>query len=92
MDRRVANLDRLIQQLGNAMSLHQARVNALLAQASGRPDASTIAKLQEVQATFNAQYLQLQAQMQHENRSYTAISNIMKTKHDTAKNSISNVR
>jgi hypothetical protein len=30
--------------------------------------------------------------MQHENRSYTAISNIMKTKHDTVKNSISNIR
>jgi hypothetical protein len=27
-----------------------------------------------------------------ENRSYTAISNIMKTKHDTIKNSLSNVR
>jgi hypothetical protein len=30
--------------------------------------------------------------MQHENPSFTAISNIMKTKHDTVKNSISNVR
>jgi hypothetical protein len=39
-----------------------------------------------------AQLLQLQMEMQHENRSYTAISNILKTKHDTAKNSISNVR
>lgn len=46
----------------------------------------------ETQASFNLQYLQLQSQMQHENRSYTAISNIMKTKHDTVKNSISNVR
>lgn len=36
--------------------------------------------------------LQLQTQMQSENRSYTAVSNIMKTKHDTVKNSISNVR
>ena len=42
--------------------------------------------------SFNLQYLQLQSQMQHEKRSYTAISNIMKTKHDTVKNSISNVR
>ena len=32
------------------------------------------------------------SQMQNENRSYTAVSNIMKTKHDTVKNSISNVR
>ena len=44
------------------------------------------------QMSFNLQYLQLQSQMQHENREYTALSNIMKTKHDTVKNSISNVR
>lgn len=48
--------------------------------------------MQETQMSFNLQYLQLQSQMQHENRSYTAISNIMKTKHDTVKNSISNIR
>ena len=49
-------------------------------------------QLQETQMSFNLQYLQLQSQMQHENRSFTAISNIMKTKHDTIKNSISNIR
>lgn len=48
--------------------------------------------MQETQMSFNLQYLQLQSQMQHENRSYTAISNIMKAKHDTVKNSISNIR
>ena len=42
--------------------------------------------------SFNLQYLQLQSQMQNENRSYSMISNIMKTKHDTVKNSISNIR
>jgi hypothetical protein len=30
--------------------------------------------------------------MQNENRQYTMVSNIMKTKHDTVKNSISNIR
>ncbi len=49
-------------------------------------------QMQETQMSFNLQYLQLQSNMQNENRSYTAISNIMKTKHDTVKNSISNVR
>jgi len=49
-------------------------------------------QMQETQMSFNLQYLQLQSQMQNENRSYTAISNIMKTKHDTVKNSINNVR
>jgi hypothetical protein len=46
----------------------------------------------ETQMSFNLLYLQLQSQMQHENRSYTALSNIMRTKHDTVKNSISNIR
>jgi Ulp1 family protease len=49
-------------------------------------------EMQETQMSFNLQYLQLQSQMQHENRSYTAVSNIMKTKHDTVKNSINNIR
>ncbi len=44
------------------------------------------------QMSFNEQYLELQSQMQSENRSFTAVSNIMKTKHDTVKNSISNIR
>ena len=49
-------------------------------------------QMQETQMSFNLQYLQLQSQMQHENRAFTAVSNIMKTKHDTVKNSISNIR
>jgi formate dehydrogenase maturation protein FdhE len=49
-------------------------------------------QMQETQMNFNVQYLLLQEHMQNENQTYTAISNIMKTKHDTVKNSISNVR
>jgi hypothetical protein len=54
--------------------------------------AATAKAIRETNMSFNMQYLKLQSQMQHENRSYTAVSNIMKTKHDTVKNSISNVR
>jgi hypothetical protein len=53
---------------------------------------TTTQQMQETQTSFNCQYLQLQNQMQNENRQYTAVSNIMKTKHDTVKNSISNIR
>lgn len=49
-------------------------------------------EMQESQMAFNLQYLQLQEKMKEENASYTRISNIMKSKHDTVKNSISNVR
>jgi hypothetical protein len=36
--------------------------------------------------------IQIQSAMQSENASFTAVSNVLKTRHDTAKNSISNVR
>ena len=51
-----------------------------------------VARLQEENQSFNLQYLQLQQWMQDENRQFALQSNIMKTKHDTAKNSISNLR
>jgi hypothetical protein len=49
-------------------------------------------QMEEAQMSFNLQYLRLQEKMQNENRNYTAVSNIMRTKHDTVKNSISNIR
>ena len=47
--------------------------------------------MQETQMSFNLQYLQLQNSMQNENRQFTMVSNIVKAKHDTVKNSISNI-
>jgi arginine decarboxylase-like protein len=49
-------------------------------------------EMQEMSQGFNLQYLDLQQNMQRENRQFTLVSNIMKTKHDTAKNAINNVR
>lgn len=46
----------------------------------------------ELNRNFGLQYLALQESMQQENRQYTALTNIMKTKHDTAKAAINNVR
>ena len=40
----------------------------------------------------NAQMLQVQMAMQRENTMFSSISNVLKTKHDTAKNSVSNIR
>lgn len=47
---------------------------------------------QESTMAFNLQYLGLQDQSQAEKGEFAAVSNIMKTKHDTVKNSISNIR
>ena len=49
-------------------------------------------EMREMQQSFNMQFLALQNDMQKENRQFTMVSNIMKTKHDTAKNAINNVR
>jgi hypothetical protein len=48
--------------------------------------------MREMDQTFNLSYLQLQQDMQAQNRQFTAVSNIMKVKHDTAKAAIDNVR
>ena len=49
-------------------------------------------QMQEMNQSFNLQYLNLQQNMQQENRQFTMMSNIMKTKHDTAKSAINNIR
>jgi len=40
----------------------------------------------------NAKLINLQIAMQRENQVFTTVSNVLKTRHDTVKNSISNVR
>lgn len=49
-------------------------------------------QMQEMNQAFNLQYLQLQEKMQQEGREYTCLSNVMKAKNDTAKNSLSNLK
>lgn len=63
--------------------------------ASGDSNAIMMAetkRMQELNQSFNLQYLQLQEKMQAENRQFTVLSNVMKTKHDTAKSAIGNIR
>ena len=43
------------------------------------------------QAAMNMQYLELQNTMQQENQTFSTLSNVLKVRHDTAKNSISNI-
>lgn len=61
--------------------------------ASGDTEALSAARsLQAESQAFNAQYLQLQEAMQRENREFTALSNVMKVKHDTARAAIGNIQ
>ena len=84
---------RVCEQVRKAKMLHEElslKVDQLLRSAQVSPPLAS--SIRQLMTNYNVQYLQLQSQMQNENRSYTAVSNIMKTKHDTVKNSISNVR
>ena len=49
-------------------------------------------QLQEMNTSFSLMYLQIHQQMQEESRRFTLIASVLKTRHDTAKNSISNIR
>jgi len=40
----------------------------------------------------NMEFLELQQQMQSENQRFTTLSNVLKARHETAKNSINNIR
>jgi len=48
--------------------------------------------LLEAQASSNMQFITLQNQMQQESQRFTTISNVMKTRFDTSKNAINNIR
>jgi len=100
LDGHVASLSKLSKELARRIKEVNERSMKFFEKAealANSPDGSAellaaTQQMQETQTSFNLQYLQLQSQMQNENRSYTAVSNIMKTKHDTVKNSISNIR
>jgi hypothetical protein len=68
----------------SALSSPQARPSGL----SSQP----MKNLVEFQASFNLQYLQLQEKIQQDNRQFNLVSNIMKTKHDAAKNALNNIK
>jgi len=46
---------------------------------------------QQQSQAFNLQYLELQNQIQQDNREFSTLSNLMKARHDTAKSAINNM-
>lgn len=47
--------------------------------------------MQKESQMFNMQYLQLQTEIQNDNRAFSTMSNLMKVRHDTAKSAINNM-
>ena len=59
------------------------------------PEAQLLAATRQMQQearAYNLQYLQLQEGMQRESREFTALSNVLKVKHDSAKSAIHNIQ
>lgn len=57
--------------------------------AGGEPSMEAVL---EENADKNLYYLQLQERISAESRAYTALSNVLKARHDTVKNAIGNIR
>jgi hypothetical protein len=61
--------------------------------AAGTGDAFEAARLlQQEGQSFNLKYLELQERLQRETREFTAVSNVMKVRHDAARAAIQNVQ
>ena len=58
---------------------------------SGAADGGIQSSLQQSQ-DMNIYYLQIQEQVNAQNRSFTALSNVLKAEHDTVKTAIGNIR
>ncbi|MDA3864453.1 MAG: hypothetical protein PF689_11370 [Deltaproteobacteria bacterium] len=89
------------QALGTGLSFAGAMVGSpMLAVASSKlagvggetNSTSDIAQLQKQNQDFNLDFLKLQMQIQGENRRFSTLSNVEKSKHDTAKSVINNIR
>lgn len=53
-------------------------------------DATT--RMTEMNASYNLAYLELQQRIQADTRHFNLVSNVLKTKHDAAKNALNNIR
>jgi hypothetical protein len=55
-------------------------------------DFAQVQQMQKESQAFSLQLLNLQQDVQDENRRFTTVSNVLKTAHDTAKGAVSNLR
>lgn len=58
----------------------------------GGSDVDAYWRMQQESQEFNLQFLQLQEGLSQENRRFTALSNVLKARHDTTKAVIQNIR
>ncbi|MFP3853873.1 MAG: hypothetical protein ACLFWD_06225 [Anaerolineales bacterium] len=57
-----------------------------------KADLALTKEIMQINQRFSLDYLGLQQKMQQENREFNMLSNVMKSKHDSAKDAINNIR
>lgn len=92
-----ASMSRLSEELDHGIKeIHEKLVNFLesIETLTSSPSVlfSATEGMQEMNRAFSMQYLGIQEKIQQETREFNLMSNIMKTKHEAAKNSINNIR
>src|SRR4051812_39394149 len=78
--------------LGGGAPAASAAATGVLASAGDGTDLATMQAMQRESQAFNLQLLNLQEDVQQENRRFTTLSNVLRARHDTAKAAIANVR
>jgi len=66
--------------------------NAPAGGVGGEPGQSDMERVMQESQAFNLYYLEIQEDMSRENRRFSALSNVMKARHETAKSAIGNIR
>lgn len=87
-------LDRKMSGLYQALSAKVASVSKLAASSGTSSSALMQAtqQMQQMQMSFDLQYLSLQEQMQNDSREYTALSNVLEARYDTMKGILANMK
>ncbi|MBS2027485.1 MAG: hypothetical protein JST54_06215 [Deltaproteobacteria bacterium] len=79
------------QQAANASAQVQKASTGVPVSTGTDAQAASFGSVLQQQAAMNMQYLELQNTMQQENQTFSTLSNVLKVRSDTAKNSISNI-
>ena len=80
---------------GGLVSAAAQGIKALKNGGEGAEDDAQMEQMWEMQRQnqqFNLEYLQLQTELQADNRRFSTVSNLMKARHDTAKAAINNMQ
>jgi hypothetical protein len=76
---------------GQAISAAARGLKAMKSESDTRAQLDQMWEMQRENQQFNLEYLQLQNELQADNRRFTTVSNLMKARHDTAKAAINNM-